>query len=113
MNLAVCYERQGRTASAWTTYIEAGNLAKANGKPDRARAAEGKAAALSPKLARLTIRVASGKVASLEVQRDSIVVRSPMWGTAIPLDPGAHRIVATAPGRKGWQTGVDPLFRTG
>src|SRR5690348_1000013 len=32
LNLASCYEKLGRTASAWATYREAASLANANGR---------------------------------------------------------------------------------
>jgi hypothetical protein len=106
MNLAVCYERMGRTASAWTTYLEAAAASRSNGKSDRARAAQERAAALAPKLARLIVDASANKTPSLEVRSDGILVRSPMWGTPVPTDPGVHAIVASAPGRQEWRTTV-------
>jgi serine/threonine-protein kinase len=105
MNLGVCYERQGLTASAWTTFLETVAAARAAGKADRAKSAQQHADALAPKLARLTIRV-TADVAGIEVRRGAAVVRSAQLGTAIPTDPGSHVVSAKAPGHKPWQTTV-------
>src|SRR5688572_8317290 len=105
LNLGDCYEHQGRIASAWTMFLEAAAAARLTGNADRDRAARERAAALDPRLARVTVRVAE-KTAGLEVRRDGVIVRPAQWGTAIPIDAGAHTIVATAPGRQPWQTTV-------
>jgi serine/threonine-protein kinase len=107
LNLGICYEQQGLTASAWTTFIDAAAAARASGKPDRVKAAQKRADALAPKLIRLTIRVASDKLPELEVKRDGTIVRPAQWGTAITVDPGAHVVSATAAGRKAWQKSVE------
>jgi hypothetical protein len=106
LNLAVCYERQGRTASAWTKYVEASAAARRAGQAPRARMADERAAALVAHLPRLTILVNAEQEAGLAVQRDGAVVGSAQWGASIPIDPGSHVIEATAPGRRAWQTTV-------
>jgi hypothetical protein len=106
LNLGICYEHQGLTASAWTTYLEAVASARADGKADRAKSAQQHADALSPRLARLTIRPPADPVAGLEVRRDGTLVGAGQLGSPIPADPGNHVVAATAPGRKAWQTTV-------
>jgi len=106
LNLGICYEQLGLTASAWTTFISAAAAARAAGKPDRVKSAQQHVDALAARLTRITIRVTSDKVSGLEVRRDGMVVRAAQWGTAIAADPGLHAIVATAPGHKAWQTTV-------
>ena len=106
LNLAICYEQRGLTASAWATFLEAAMSARAAGKVDRVKSAQQRADALAPRLARLTIRVADERMAGLEVRRDDVVVRPGQWGAAIPTDPGTHVISAKAPGRKAWQLSV-------
>jgi serine/threonine-protein kinase len=105
MNLGVCYEHQGLTASAWTTFLETVTASRAAGKPDRAKSAQQYADALAPKLARLTIRV-STHVPGIEVRRDDAVVRQAQLDTAIPIDPGKHTVSAKAPGFQPWQTTI-------
>jgi len=54
-NLADCYERTGRTASAWSLFLEVAAMMRA--EPDRERIPRQRAANLEPKLSRLSIRV--------------------------------------------------------
>jgi serine/threonine-protein kinase len=107
LNLGICYEHLGLTASAWTTFIDAAAAAKAAGKADRVKSAQQHADALAPRLTRITIKVTSNKISGLEVRRDGTVVRAAQWGTAIAADPGPHVIAATATGHKAWQTTVN------
>jgi hypothetical protein len=44
---------------------------------------------------------------ALEVSSDGVVVGRAEWGTAIPVDPGAHLVAAAAPGHKRWESTVD------
>src|SRR3954467_9213570 len=43
LNLASCYEKLGRTASAWATYREAASLASANGRAEHLTIAQKRA----------------------------------------------------------------------
>jgi serine/threonine-protein kinase len=107
LNLANCYEQAGRTASAWAAFREAGDLAKTAGDIKRATVARERAAGLDPKLLRLTLKVPSkSQVPGLEIQRDGVVVSAALFGAAIPVDPGSHRVVATAQGHKSFQQEV-------
>jgi|HubBroStandDraft_1064217.scaffolds.fasta_scaffold01668_4 hypothetical protein len=105
LNLASCYERQGRTATAWATYKEAASAANAAGRSDYLVAAERHASGLEPSLPRLTLNV-DQPVEGLHVERDGAAVDRAEWGIAIPVDPGSHSIVATAAGHKGWASTV-------
>jgi hypothetical protein len=97
--LADCYERIGRTASAWTEFRSAEGLARQRGDK-RADVARDRALALEPKLDRLTIAVAPTLPrADLQVLRDGAFVPPEEWGVAMPVDPGDHVVVASAPGR--------------
>jgi serine/threonine-protein kinase len=100
--LAQCYEAIGRTASAWAGYVEVADLARASGQTAREKTARARALDLEPRLSRLTIDVAAPDVEGLEVRRDGLVVGHAQWGTAIPIDPGTHRVSASAPGRTTW-----------
>jgi len=106
LNLASCFERSGKTASAWATYREAETLARAAKRPDYVGIAEKRAAALESKLPRVTVTV-TAKVPGLEVKRDGTVVGESEWGLAIPVDPGPHVIEASAPRKRAWSTNVD------
>ncbi len=107
LNLADCYEQEGKLASAWGKFLEAAAKAKANGQTQRARIARDRAAALAPKLSHLVIDVPQeSRLESLEVRRDGTVVGEAEWGAPIPVDAGSHTIDAAAPGRKPWSQTV-------
>jgi serine/threonine-protein kinase len=104
-HLSDCYERLGQTASAWAGFLEVAAAAKSAGQNDREKVARDRAAALAPRLSKLTITAADGvPMAGLEVKRDGAPIGRALWGTAINVDPGSHRIEVTAPGKKPWQT---------
>ena len=107
INLAACYERAGRLASAWGTYQEAAAFATRDGNEARSRGARDLAAALAPKLSRLTLEVPpDSRVSGLVVTRDGVDVGEPQWGVPIPTDEGEHEIRATAPGHRAWRSTV-------
>jgi len=106
LNLASCYERQGRTATAWATYKEAASAANAVGRNDYLTAAERHASALEPNLARLTLNVEE-PIEALHLERDGVAVERAEWGIAIPVDPGPHLVSATASGHKSWSSTVE------
>jgi serine/threonine-protein kinase len=101
-NLADCWEHVGRTASAWSRFLDAASAAKNAGQAGREKVARDRAAALEPHLSRLTIAVAVAPP-GLEVHDGGRSVAASLFGTAIPVDPGAHTIEAKAPGKKPWQ----------
>lgn len=100
-NLADCLEHVGRTASAWTRFLDVEAATKVAGQVERERAARARAAALEPKLAHLVIEVGSA-VEGLIVERDGIVVGPALLGISVPVDPGVHVVEATAPGKEKW-----------
>ncbi|HXN32271.1 MAG TPA: tetratricopeptide repeat protein, partial [Polyangiaceae bacterium] len=107
LNLADCYEHQGKLASAWSKFLEVATKARAAGQAQRARIARDRATALAPKLSHLVIDVPSeSRAQSLEVRRDGTVVGEAEWGAVIPADAGSHTIDASAPGRKPWSQTV-------
>jgi hypothetical protein len=101
LNLASCYERLGRTATAWATYREAASAANATGRHEFFVAAQRHAEALVAHLSRLTITVTE-PVDGIEIKRDGTVVDRAEWGIPIPLDPGPHLLAAAAPGYRAW-----------
>jgi hypothetical protein len=102
--LAECWEKLGRTASAWALFRQVVSEAQAAGRDDRAAHATARATALEPRLTRILIIVApSARVPGLIVRRDGAVVDEAQWGRGVAVDPGAHLISATAPGKKIWE----------
>jgi serine/threonine-protein kinase len=106
--LGECYERAGKTASAWATFREAASLATNSGQPDRARVATARAQELDPKLSRLSIEL-SPEVAGIQgvvVKRGNQRIEPSLYGTPLPVDPAEYRIEVTAPGYETWTTPI-------
>ncbi len=105
--LADCYERTGRTASAWAVFREAESLGAKQGD-NRVRVAKERADVLEPKLSKLVIVLApaDAALAGVKVRRDGADVGQALWGSPIPTDPGTHEVVVTAPGKKAWKGSV-------
>jgi hypothetical protein len=107
LNLAVCNERLGKTASAWAEYRDAESVAKREGRLERVTYAREHSAQLEPRLSHLLIVRAEGNAdRGLEVRLDGVTVGEPALGTAIPVDPGAHRVEAWAMRKKPWAIDV-------
>jgi hypothetical protein len=105
--LGECYELQGRTATAWATFNSAAGAARAAGQAGREKTAQDRAAALEPKLSKVTIVVpAEAAIPGLEVTRDGVSVGGGSLGSPTPMDPGDHKVAARAPGRKSWSQTV-------
>jgi pyruvate/2-oxoglutarate dehydrogenase complex dihydrolipoamide acyltransferase (E2) component len=101
LNLALCHDKQGKTASAWAELNEAASIAAEQGRPDRERFAKDHAARLEAHLSRLLLTVAE-PVAGLRVVLDGAELSAATLGTPLPVDPGEHRLEASAPDRKPW-----------
>lgn len=99
LNLATCYEKLGRVASAWARFAEAADLAKRAGESKRGAYARKQQKALEPRLPHVRI-VVSEPVDGLVVQRDGETVDSAAFDTPLPVDPGKVVVSAHAPGYK-------------
>ena len=107
LSLASCYERLGRTASAWREYQEVAALAAKAGESEWQRElyAIERVRVLEKKLVRLTI-VVKDAPAGLVIRDNDRMVPPEQLGTAVPVDPGEQVITASAPGRQTWTTTV-------
>ena len=107
INLALCYEKTGRLASAWATYLDAAAAAEKDQRAERMKAAKDRAAALLPRLTRIRIDVPhEARLSGLQVQRDGVEIGAAQWGVAVPSDPGSHEIIITASGYREFRTTV-------
>ena len=106
LNLAACYEKQGKTATAWARFHNAASLAKSQKKDEQAAEANRRLKALEYELSYLTITVPD-PVPGLEVRRDDLEVSPPSFGVQVPVDPGPVQIVASAPGYKSAKVTVE------
>lgn len=105
-NLADCNEKLGKIATAWSGFLSVASAAHTSKQPDREKVARERARALEPRLPKLTIEVPAGTSTSLEVKRDGVIVGQAAWNMAVPVDPGPHKITASAPGKKDWEGNV-------
>lgn len=98
--IALCHEKQGKTATAWAEFNVAATEARKDKRTDRETAAVDHVKALEARLTRLRLTVPPQvRAPGIEVTRDGVHVGEPQWGTALPVDPGEHVIEANAPGK--------------
>lgn len=104
LTLAECYEAAGKLASAWSQYMFVESFAARTGQAERQKLAADKAAALKPRLAKLTIVVpdAVKGLPQLVVTKGGAAIGAAQFGEPVPIDVGAHAIEATAAGKKKW-----------
>jgi len=103
LNLATCYQRQGKWASAWGRFKDSLVRAEKSGNEARIAAAKQGIADTEPRISRVMLKVAA-TVPGMELRRDDKVVDPNELGIAVPIDPGEHSISASAPGYKTWTT---------
>ena len=106
LNLALCRELEGKVATAWSDFKDALSLARRDGREDRVQAAQEHIAALEPKLPWLTIEVLEA-VEGEAVSLDGSPMGKPVWGAPVSIDPGVHRLQATAAGYAPWADKLD------
>jgi tetratricopeptide (TPR) repeat protein len=91
LNLALCHEEEGKTATAWGELTESRELAKKAKRADRLKLAEDHIRELEPKLSRFVVAVPKeAAVKDMVVEVDAVPLDPGAWGTAIPIDPGEH-----------------------
>ena len=101
LNLAVCRDKQGRNATAWSLFADAEAEAQRAGDAVRAKLAHEKLAAIAPQLKKVVIEVPAPPAGTV-VKLDGVPLPTGALGTEIPLDPGDHDLEVTAPGKKTW-----------
>jgi hypothetical protein len=105
LNIADCEEKLGKIASAWAHLREALDALPPN--DDRVATAAKHAAELEPRLPRLVVRLANGAPKDARVERDGAEVGAGSLGVPIPIDPGSHRVIVKAAGRRARAYAVD------
>jgi hypothetical protein len=106
--LGDCYERAGRTASAWTAYRAAASASSKGMPAEHARVAAERAQRLTPQLATLVLVVpAEDHVSGFELSLNGKPLSPALQGAAFPLDPGRYQLLARAPGRDVWSTLIE------
>lgn len=107
LNLALCHDRQGRIATAWAEYKEALSVAIRDGRNERRDFAKQRIDALEPRLPRLVVAPPQEVLSGLQISVDDKILVPELYGGSYPVDPGAHRVVARAPGRVTWSITVN------
>ncbi len=98
LNLGDCEEHMGHMLSSRNYYQTA--LAQLGASDPRVRHARRRLEALEDRLPRLTITLAADAPPGVTVSRDETAVPLATFGRAVPIDPGEHVIVVTAPRHK-------------
>jgi hypothetical protein len=106
LNLAVCNEKLGKIATAWAAYVSAEAIARRDGKRERADFAHEQVALLEKRLVRITLQIKAPEP-GLELRWDEQSLTGAALDTPFPVDPGQHRLSASAPGKRAWSTTVD------
>jgi hypothetical protein len=101
LHLAACYSEEGKTASAWAAYNAAADMAHRAKQKEREELARERAEELEARLSRVTITAAAA-VEGLIVELDGRALGESTLSTPLPIDPGAHLLKASAPGKREW-----------
>jgi hypothetical protein len=96
-NLAVCYELDGKLASAWNLYRL---LARSDDKPARRAAAADQAEQLADRVPRISITFATKPAGATLAMNGADALA--LVGVETPVDLGAVKLVASAPGYQTW-----------
>ncbi len=94
LNLAECEAQLGRTATAWARFRELAEKARRAEQADRREYAEKQAAALEAKLTYAVLRLPKDSQ-DLRIDVDGQPLGAASYTTALPLDPGRHRLDIT------------------
>ena len=106
LNIALCYEQWGKTASAYRAYVEAERLARLK-FDNRATGARKKVDELAPKAPRLRFELPAGADASVVILFDGKELAIEKLGDELLVDPGAHELEARVPGTPAKKTPID------
>jgi hypothetical protein len=106
LNLADCYERLGRFASAHALFTQVAAGARATGQEQRQEVARARAVALETRVSQLIIVVPANEGPELHIQRDGMELARSEWNVLSPVDPGVHRVRAWGPGVGDFRTEV-------
>lgn len=102
--LGECFEKLGRTASAWATFREAQSSAEAAGQAKRAQTAKQRVEKVEKDLAYLVIDAADAtkSLPGLRITRGGIDAGISIIGAPVPVDPGEVTIEVSAPGHQNY-----------
>ncbi len=107
LGLALCHEEQGLFATALNEFLAVAAASKSDGHAERGVVARKHIASLGLKVSKLTFDLApeARALGALQVECDGVRV-DVAANAELPVDPGTHVIVASAPEHVRWATGV-------
>ena len=106
--LAICYEKQGKLASAWARYNDALALAKRDSREDRERRAREGLDSVEPKLSYIDLKLDSATQAIAGVMLSIDGTELPVISDArLPVDAGKHQLTIRAPNYESWHVEVN------
>ncbi len=96
LNIADCEEKLAHLATAWTLFRQVAEQLPPS--DERQGIAKSRAAALEPRLPRLSLRLSPDAPQGARVLRDGVALGSASLDTMLPVDPGKHAVAVEAPG---------------
>ncbi|HEY1954743.1 MAG TPA: hypothetical protein VGH28_04010 [Polyangiaceae bacterium] len=103
-HIAFCEEKLGRLVAALADYTAADQAARDQNDKDVIDAVAEPLKTLRIRVPTLTVEVPALEGAHVEL--DGTPVPAGLYGVAMPVEPGLHRVVATAPGKRQFTTEV-------
>lgn len=112
LQLAICYEKINKLASASALYAEVeriGSPSNVKKDQDAAAIAQKLHAELKPRIPQLEIVVSAPlrTIRGLEVKQNGTTIPESLWNQPVPVDMGRLAIEVTAPGRAPWRTSIE------
>jgi hypothetical protein len=98
LNLALCHETVGKTATAWREFHHAAAWASQNSQRDRHDFATQHVVALETKLPRVLLQLPADRAIGA-VDVDGEPLPDSNWYLPVFLDPGEHSVTVSAPGK--------------
>jgi hypothetical protein len=105
LNLMVCEEKVGKVASAWVHGREL--MDRLPPSDDRRPIVQRKLAVLEPRVPSLTIHRPPSAPKATRVTLDDVELGASSFEIALRVDPGRHRILVTASGRRDRASEID------
>jgi hypothetical protein len=99
LNIAECHRLDGKTATAWGEFVAAAREFRRRDDERRASFADDQAKKLEPQLAYVRFAM-DAPPEGLTFERDGVSATQGSLGVKLPIDPGAHTVTVTAPGKK-------------
>lgn len=103
LNLASCYERLGRYASAERALTEARRLAEDAGRDDAKKFIEQRLGAIAPNVSILRVNLGERQPTRTTLEVDNVTIELKGSTTELRLDPGPHELRVETEGLPVWR----------